>query len=81
MVPRAGPPSASSARATTSWYQAGARRQLAASLEAWPRDPLALLTLARAEQALGNDEAARRALAAARAGWNGDVEAVPLTRV
>ena len=58
-----------------------AKHQLVASLEEWPRDPLALYALARAEQALGNSAAAAKALAEAKAGWAGNVEAVPLARI
>jgi hypothetical protein len=58
-----------------------AREQLAASLRRWPNDPLALLALSRAEQALGNGEESARALAAARAGWEGDITAMPLSRI
>ena len=60
---------------------ADAREQLLASLESWPNDPLALYALARAEQALGNASAAADALRRARAGWSGDVSAVPLARI
>ena len=60
---------------------ASAREQLVASLEHWPNDPLALLALSRAEQALGNRAAAEEALARARAGWAGDVTQVPLARI
>jgi len=60
---------------------ADAREQLLASLEAWPNDPLALFALSRAEQALGNASAAADALRRARAGWAGDVAAVPLARI
>jgi predicted Zn-dependent protease len=59
----------------------GARRQLAASLERWPGDPLALLTLARAEQALGNVERANLHLGQAQAAWAGEVAAVPPARI
>ncbi len=60
---------------------ASAKEQLVASLEAWPNDPLALLALARAEEGLGNREAAATALARARAGWKGDVSQMPLARI
>jgi tetratricopeptide (TPR) repeat protein len=60
---------------------ADAREQLLASLEHWPNDPLALYALSRAEQALGNASAAADALRRARAGWSGDVTAVPLARI
>lgn len=60
---------------------AGAREQVRASLEHWPNDPLALYALARAEERLGNRAAAEQALARARAGWSGDVSAVPLARI
>jgi tetratricopeptide (TPR) repeat protein len=59
----------------------GAKEQLLASLEAWPNDPLALLALSKAEEGLGNREAAAAALARARSGWNGDVTGVPLARI
>jgi tetratricopeptide (TPR) repeat protein len=60
---------------------ADAREQLVASLEHWPNDALALHTLAQAERALGNAAAADEALRRARAGWAGDVAAVPLARI
>ena len=60
---------------------AGAREQLAASLEHWPNDPLALYALSRAEEGLGNRDAAAAALARARAGWAGDIAQVPLSRI
>jgi tetratricopeptide (TPR) repeat protein len=60
---------------------ADAREQLVASLEHWPNDPLALFALAKAEEGLGNREAAAQALARARAGWAGDVAQVPLARI
>lgn len=60
---------------------AGARAQLTASLKEWPNDPLALVALARAEQALGAAEPSAQALRRARAGWAGDVEAVPLAHI
>jgi tetratricopeptide (TPR) repeat protein len=60
---------------------ADAREQLVASLENWPNDPLALYALAKAEEALGNRDAAAAALARARAGWTGDVAQVPLSRI
>jgi hypothetical protein len=58
-----------------------AKAQLLASLEHWPNDPLALLALARAEEGLGNREAAAAALARAQAGWAGDIAQVPLARI
>lgn len=60
---------------------ADAKEQLLASLEAWPNDPLALLALSKAEEGLGNREAAAATLARARAGWKGDVAGVPLARI
>lgn len=60
---------------------ADAREQLVASLEHWPNDPLALYALAKAEEGLGNRDAAAAALARARAGWTGDVAQVPLSRI
>jgi tetratricopeptide (TPR) repeat protein len=60
---------------------ADAREQLLASLESWPNDPLALYALSRAEQALGNASASADALRRARAGWSGDIAAVPLARI
>ena len=60
---------------------ASAKAQLLASLEAWPNDPLALLALARAEEGLGNREAAVAALARARSGWKGDLSRIPLERI
>jgi len=59
----------------------GAREQLRASLRHWPNDPLALYALSLAERRLGKAGDADRALEAARAGWAGDVAAVPLTRI
>jgi tetratricopeptide (TPR) repeat protein len=59
----------------------GAKAQLAASLEAWPNDPLALYALSLAERRLGDVEAADAVLARARAGWAGEVTEVPLTRI
>jgi len=59
----------------------GAREQLRASLRHWPNDPLALYALSLAERRLGKAGDADRALAAARAGWAGDVAAVPLARI
>jgi hypothetical protein len=58
-----------------------AREQFAASLEAWPNDPLALYGLSLAEARLGNRAAAARALSRARAGWSGDLTQVPLARL
>ena len=58
-----------------------AREQFAASLEAWPNDPLALYGLSLAEARIGNQEAATQALTRARGGWTGDVTAVPLARI
>jgi tetratricopeptide (TPR) repeat protein len=60
---------------------ADAREQLVASLETWPNDALALYALSRAEEGLGNREAAAAALTRARAGWAGDVAQVPLSRI
>ena len=59
----------------------GARNQLHASLRSWPNDPLALYALALADRAGGDEEAAARNLARARAVWAGDVTEVPLTRI
>jgi hypothetical protein len=59
----------------------GARAQLAASLDHWPNDPLALYALSLAERRLGRAREADEALARARAGWAGDVTAIPLTRI
>ncbi|HEV2816468.1 MAG TPA: hypothetical protein VGW40_04500 [Allosphingosinicella sp.] len=59
----------------------GARAQLRASLRHWPNDPLALYALSLAERRLGKARDADRALALARAGWAGDVTAVPLARI
>ncbi|HYJ52001.1 MAG TPA: hypothetical protein VEW04_02420 [Allosphingosinicella sp.] len=59
----------------------GARAQLTASLEHWPNDPLALYALSLAERRLGHAAEADAALARARAGWAGEVTAVPLTRI
>src|SRR5436190_11362983 len=59
----------------------GARAQLTASLEHWPNDPLALYALSLAERRLGRAREAVAALQRARAGWAGDVTAIPLTRI
>jgi tetratricopeptide (TPR) repeat protein len=59
----------------------GARAQLTASLEHWPNDPLALYALSLAERRLGRASEADAALDRARAGWAGDVTAIPLTRI
>ena len=59
----------------------GAREQLRASLRRWPNDPLALYALSLAERRLGDARDADRDLEAARAGWAGDVAAVPLARI
>jgi Tfp pilus assembly protein PilF len=60
---------------------AGAKRQLVASLAEWPRDPLSLMLLARAEEKLGAAEVAADYLARARQGYAGNPEAVPLARL
>ncbi|HEY0013507.1 MAG TPA: hypothetical protein VGB79_11740 [Allosphingosinicella sp.] len=60
---------------------ADAREQLVASLEDWPNDALALFALAKAEEGLGNRDAAAASLARARSGWTGDVTQVPLSRI
>ena len=57
---------------------AGARLQLLASLREWPRDPLALYALSKAEAALGRRKEAAAHLDWARRGWAGEVTAVPL---
>jgi tetratricopeptide (TPR) repeat protein len=59
----------------------GAREELRASLRHWPNDPLALYALSLAERRLGKAREADRDLARARAGWAGDVTAVPLARI
>lgn len=59
----------------------GARAQLQASLGEWPNDPLALYALSLAERRLGRVSEADSAFQRARAGWAGDVTAVPLTRI
>jgi tetratricopeptide (TPR) repeat protein len=59
----------------------GAERQLTASLEGWPNDPLALYLLAKAQRALGKPADAARSLSRAKAGWVGDIEAMPLSRI
>jgi len=62
---------------------AGAKRQLVASLEAWPADPLGLWLMAKAEDKLGGAGGTGGAawLARARAGWAGDLGAVSLARI
>ena len=60
---------------------AGARLQLLASLREWPRDPLALYALSKAEAALGRPAEAATYLEAAGRGWHGEVSAVPLARI
>lgn len=59
----------------------GARLQLLASLRRWPQDPLALWALSQAEAKRGDAAAAAAALAAAKKGWAGDVEQVPLSAI
>jgi tetratricopeptide (TPR) repeat protein len=59
----------------------GAKRQLVASLEAWPRDPLGLYLLGRAEEALGNRATAADHLRRAQAEWAGEIAQVPLARI
>lgn len=59
----------------------GAEHQLTASLESWPNDPLALYLLAKAQSALGKQAEAARSLSRAKAGWAGDIEAMPLSRI
>jgi tetratricopeptide (TPR) repeat protein len=59
----------------------GAEHQLTASLEGWPNDPLALYLLAKAQHALGREAEAARSLKRAKAGWVGDIEAMPLSRI
>ena len=58
-----------------------AKAQLEASLAEWPNDPLALLALARAEEALGRKAEGAAALARARSGWAGALDAVPTARI
>ncbi|HEY0027931.1 MAG TPA: hypothetical protein VGC35_08680 [Allosphingosinicella sp.] len=58
---------------------AGAKRQLLASLEAWPADPLGLFLMAKAEEKLGGIGAPW--LARARSGWVGDPEALGFSRI
>ena len=56
-----------------------ARVEANAVLAKWPKDPMSLLVLSRAEAALGHQAAATDALARARAGWSGaDVEGLAL---
>jgi tetratricopeptide (TPR) repeat protein len=58
-----------------------AREHLHATLRRWPRDPLSLYALSLADRRLGNNAAADRNLARARAEWHGDVGAVELWRI
>ncbi|MDH4384320.1 MAG: tetratricopeptide repeat protein [Caulobacter sp.] len=51
-------------------------------LKTWPRDPMALLVVSRAQAALGRRVEAEEALAAARSGWGaGDIAVTPLTLI
>ena len=43
----------------------------------WPHDPLASRIVSDGQAALGQDEAARAQMAAARANWSGDLAAMP----
>jgi tetratricopeptide (TPR) repeat protein len=55
-----------------------AEKAAQASLSAWPGDPMALLVLSQAEDALGHAEDARHAAAAAVGGWEGDIAKVDI---
>lgn len=57
---------------------ADAAREARASLQAWPKDALALRVLARAEAQLGEAAAARTHATEARAAWRGRLSGVPL---
>jgi tetratricopeptide (TPR) repeat protein len=58
-----------------------AREHLLVTLRRWPHDPLTLYALSMADRALGDIEAADRNLARAKAGWNGDITKVELSRI
>jgi tetratricopeptide (TPR) repeat protein len=59
-----------------------ALKEARAVLDKWPRDPLSLLLVARAETALGHPAAAAEALAGAKAGWSGEaLEGFSLNRI
>jgi len=52
---------------------ADAVREAETSLKAWPDDPMALVVLSRAEEALGRKDAARDHIARAQKLWRGDL--------
>jgi tetratricopeptide (TPR) repeat protein len=60
---------------------ARAREHLYATLKRWPNDPLALYALAMADEKLGDGGSAAGNLMRAKAGWAGDLTAVPLWRI
>jgi tetratricopeptide (TPR) repeat protein len=71
--------------AAAAWLQAG-QFQLAAdaaqkSLSTWPADPLALLVLSKANDALGHHEDARRDDAQAIGLWLGDIGKVNIATI
>jgi hypothetical protein len=57
---------------------ADAAKEAAASLAAWPNDPVALKLKAEAERRLGQTADAERDLAQARKGWKGNLDAYDL---
>jgi tetratricopeptide (TPR) repeat protein len=58
-----------------------AREHLLVTLRRWPHDPLTLYALSMADRGLGDTEAADRNFARAKAGWNGDITKVELSRI
>lgn len=52
-----------------------------ASLKDWPDDPMALLVLSRAEEAMGRKDAARDHIAKARKLWRGDLSKAKLETI
>lgn len=58
-----------------------AAREARKSLDAWPRDAMALRVLGEAEAKLGQGKASRDHLAAARAAWQGDLRKTTLNTI
>jgi len=51
-------------------------------LKTWPKDPMTLLVIARAQAAIGRTEEASRALDSARSGWSdGDIDRTPASLI
>lgn len=59
----------------------GAAAEANKVLRAWPKEPLALLVLSKAEMALGQTQAAEAHAQQARGQWRGDLAAMPLERI